>query len=267
MIRLFVGCAANGEDIESQIVLEHTLRKHCSQDIDITWMMLSRDEKSFFSGWKTDLWSTPFSGFRWAVPELCSFEGRAIYMDSDIIGKADLTELWNVPIDLGKVVVAKGGNEGWRFCVSLWDCSAARKYLPDADQFKGSATSHRSFVNFFKTNKEIVQSFSNGNWNCIDGENYPDIDHPQIKLLHYSSEAHQPQLKHALPRLAATGRKHWFDGEIKPHWRPEIQHRFDLELKNALLNGYRVENYEPEKLYGPYVKKSEKNYKSHQWAR
>lgn len=267
MIRLFVGCAANGEDIESQIVLEHSLRRHCSQDIDITWMMLSHNPSNPFYGWRTDLWSTPFSGFRWAVPELCGFEGRAIYTDSDIIGKADLSELWNIPIDLGKVVVAKGGEHGWRFCVSLWDCSAARNQIPSIEALKSNPNSHREMINKFKTHKRIVQPFSNGNWNCIDGEDYQSIDDHDIKILHYSSEAHQPQLKHALPRLSSSGRKHWFDGQIKPHWRKDIEIRFDIELSSALHSGYRIENYEPETLYGDYVKKSEKNYRSHQWAK
>ena len=65
-VRVFVGCAPNHEDAESQAVLEHSIRKHASLPVDITWMKLSRDPVSPFSGWNTELWPTPFSGFRWA---------------------------------------------------------------------------------------------------------------------------------------------------------------------------------------------------------
>lgn len=60
MIRVFVGCAANHEDAESQSVLEYTLRKYASDDLEITWMKLSRDPESQFycdiengRGWNT----------------------------------------------------------------------------------------------------------------------------------------------------------------------------------------------------------------------
>lgn len=42
-VHVFVGCAANGEDAESQAVLEYTLRKHSSLPVDIVWMRQSPD--------------------------------------------------------------------------------------------------------------------------------------------------------------------------------------------------------------------------------
>ena len=47
VIKLFVGCAPNGEDAESQMVLEYTARKHSSLPIDIVWMKHSNDPNSF----------------------------------------------------------------------------------------------------------------------------------------------------------------------------------------------------------------------------
>lgn len=265
-IKVFVGCAANGEDIESQMVLEHSLRRHCSRDVDITWMMLSRDPASPFAGWRTDLWSTPFSGFRWAVPELCGWQGRALYMDSDMIVRADIADLWDTEIRPGRIVVAKGGHEGWRFCVSLWDCERAADHIPFIGALKPQPAAHRKMVNYLRARPHLVQAFA-GNWNCIDGEDYVSIDDPDIRILHYSSEAHQPQLRHALPRLEAAGARHWFDGTVKRHWRPEVEALFDHELELAIEDGYSVDQYRPAVPYGAYVKKSEKNYRSHKWAK
>lgn|SRR5689334_13059719 len=268
MIRIFVGCAANGEDIESQAVLDHCLRKYSSEPLQIVWMRLSRHPLSPYSGWNTSQWSTPFSGFRWLVPSLCDFDGRAIYMDSDMIPRADIAKLWGIPFQEGKVVIAKGAADGWRYCVSVWDCAAARKHITPIERLKKEASGHASMVSYFRNNLKLVQSFPEGeNWNCIDLEDYKSINDPRIKIIHYSSEAHQPQLKHAVPRLAANGQKHWFEGQIKPHWRPELQALFDLELQEAIEEGRHPEQYLPDPLYGKYVKASTKNYRSHKWAK
>src|SRR5690349_3684211 len=117
MIRLFIGCSGNNEDLESQAVLEWSIRKNTKRETDITWMQLSRDPASpFYSdgphGWQTKFWTTPFSGFRWAIPELCCWEGQAIYSDSDVIFFADIGELWDQPFRDGKCVIAKGREHG-----------------------------------------------------------------------------------------------------------------------------------------------------------
>ena len=90
-IKLFVGCAPNGEDAESQMVLEYTAKKHSSMAVEITWM--KHEKEGFWSGWESQTWATPFSGFRWGIPAACKGKGQAIYMDSDMIIIGDLAEL------------------------------------------------------------------------------------------------------------------------------------------------------------------------------
>jgi hypothetical protein len=123
MIRLFVGCAANHEDLESQAVLEWSIRKHASEPVEITWMRLSRDPASPWSGWATERWATPFSGFRWAIPEVCGFEGRAIYCDSDVIFMADVAELVAAAIPAGSC----GARQGWRLVALLREPMGLRR--------------------------------------------------------------------------------------------------------------------------------------------
>ena len=112
-IRIFVGTPANSEDLECQAVYAWSLKKHHPQDdVDITWMMLSRDPNSFWysnpqakpkQGINTFGWATPFSGMRFMIPAACDFKGKAIYCDSDQMWIADVAELWNQPIPDGKV--------------------------------------------------------------------------------------------------------------------------------------------------------------------
>lgn len=269
MIRIFIGCAS-GDDLESQAVLEYTLRKHASQVLDITWMALSRDQASPFhangaEGWQTQRWSTPFSGFRWAVPSLCGFEGKAIYCDSDMICRADIAELWNQEFQTGKFVMAKGGEENWRFCVSLWDCAAARGHLFHERDLRSRPDAHQAMIARMKVSAG-VQPFD-GAWNVIDGEDFAALDNPRIKMLHYSAEDTQPHLKYAVTRLAEQGRNHWFDGRIRHHWRPEMETLFDTLLLEAKAAGYTPERYVPAAPFGPYRLQSHAAYKPHKWAR
>lgn len=255
MIRIFIGCAVN-DDLESQAVVEWSLRKHTSRPLFITWMQLSRDPASpFYSdgprGWQTQSWTTPFSGLRWLCPELCGFAGRAIYMDSDIIVFGDIGELWDTPIAPGKVVVAKGKQHGQRLCVSLWDCAAAREYLPTGAKLRDDPRMHRILMSRFAAQQEIVQEFEGGgDWNVLDLEPF-DLASPRMKALHYTGIPTQPQLRHALPRLKREGGRHWFGGVARQHPRPEVERLFDKLLAEATAHGFGIERYRREP-FGQY---------------
>ncbi|MCH6043866.1 glycosyl transferase, partial [Salmonella enterica] len=80
--------------------------------------------------WRTEKWSTPFSAFRWAVPAAAGFQGRALYMDADMLVLCDLAEIWDLPLDDGAIVAGRRDGDGWRSCVALWDCAGARAHLP-----------------------------------------------------------------------------------------------------------------------------------------
>ena len=270
MIRIFVGCAS-GDDLESQAVLEYSLRSRASRPVEIVWMQQSRDPASPYfvgkpDGWNTKAWSTPFSGFRWAIPEICGFEGEAIYMDSDMIVLDDIAKLWDQKFEPGKLLLAKGGDaDAWRFCVAKWNCAEAKNHLPPMSEFRPIRKGHADLKRKF-AGSTLVQRFK-GNWNCVDGEDYASLDDPDIKILHYSAEHTQPQLRHALPRLAAAGRSHWFDGTTKAHWRPDVVELFDRTLAEAKAAGYDPMNYEPKTPFGPYQLKSHAKYNGNRWSK
>jgi len=271
-IKLFVGCSPDGIDAESLAVLEYSARKNTKKDIEIVWMKLSKDPNSFWysnpetkEGWNTTQWATPFSGFRWAIPAYCNFEGRAIYCDSDFIFMADLDELWKQEFNDGKVVIAKGGENSWRYCSCLWNCETAKEYILPINKLRENEYAHQRMMNFFANNGNIVQDFK-GNWNCVDLENYKSPFYEDIKAIHYSSMQHQVHLKHALKRLESEGRKHWFDGKVEPHWREDLQELFDTFLEEAKQNGFTPENYFSNEKFGNIIKESQKNYQhAHEW--
>lgn len=229
-------------------------------------MSLSRDPTSpFYSdagkGWQTGNWYTPFSPFRFAVPALCGFEGRAIYADSDVIFMADIAELWEQKFAPGKCVMGKTAGKAKRLCVSLWDCASAMEFMPTTrfPDMKGEISRTRHEI------APAVQEYR-GNWNCIDGEDYESLDDPRIKAIHYSLESAQPHLRFAVPRLKKSGRKHWFNGKTRPHWRGDLVRLFDQLYADAILAGYSAERYMPKAMFGDYKIRSLENYGVHQWV-
>lgn len=242
MIRIFVGCSPNHEDAESQAVLEWSIRKHASETVEITWMKHSDDPKNFWHGWNSNLWATPFSGFRWGIPAACDYLGKAIYMDSDVIVLSDIAQLWHQKFNPGKVALAKGGGS-WRYCVSMWDCAAMEGVVFPIERLRKIATSHKEMVQYMASHSYMTQEFM-GDWNCLDGVGYNDFfKSNRLKALHYTDMRTQPQLQHAIPRLAAQGRKHWFDGQVIKHPREDVQALFNNYLVEAIDNGYTVAKY------------------------
>lgn len=246
MIRVFIGCAPDGADAESQAVLEHSIRSRCTGEVDITWMIATRRNGSLWSGWDMSRWATPFSGFRWAVPVACGYRGRAIYMDSDLVVLGDLAELFELHLKPGQVAAARNP---FRFCVTLWDCAAAKGHiLPLVDLQR--ADGHATQAKYFATHPGLVQNFGS-TWNYLDTEDRG----PFGKVVHYTDLSTQPQLNHALARLARDRKAHWYDGPRRPHPRPEIVELFEAEYAAARQAGFHVEQYLPAETYGQLSKR------------
>lgn len=242
-ILLFVGADGSNCDLESQAVLEWSVRKHASQPVSITWMQQAR--KGPWAKWNCGSGRTPFSHFRWSLPAVCEFEGRAIYTDSDFIFTADIADLWQQPIP--GVLLLKSPEGKLKTCSMLFDCAKAKGIVPTLDKLRADSNPNDRMLQYFRGEGRVHLSAYEGNWNCIDGESYPTLTDPRIKAIHYSRMEHQPHiLKYALPRLKAEGRSHWYTGEITEHPRAELQALFDGLLVEAIANGFPPEKYRVE---------------------
>lgn len=251
-IRLFVGCSANGEDAEAQAMLEYSVRSQTSRDVEITWMKLSRDPASPWysepnknAGWNTRGWATPFSAFRWAIPHVCNFEGRGIYVDVDQVFRADIGELNDQVIPPGKGILAKDGRT---HCVIVFDCAVMKRHLPPFEEQRRVEGRYRQIR---KSLENVTAKFKN-NWNCLDGERYASLSDPDIKLIHFTAVPTQPHLKWAIPRLKAAGLMHWNNCVAQPHPNRQVQPLVDKLWAEAQAAGYTVERYLPEEPFGSY---------------
>lgn len=271
MIHVYVAAAPSGEDAESLLVLEYSLRKNTkSAAVQIHYMKQSPDPSSKWAGWNTKRWATPFSAFRWAVPAAAAADGptRAIYCDSDFIFLSDVGDLWAQEFEPGKIAMVKGGTEGWRFCLTMWNVEEAMKIPELRDVFanKTDPDLHRRLNELMVTKYADRLQMFKGDWNNVDGEQKPAS---QIDALHYSSMCHQFHAKYAVARLTAQGRGHWFDDQVLPHWRQDLQDLFDTYYQEALATGMKVSDYDPGKVLVPIVKESQKGYSNrpaHSWV-
>lgn len=268
-IKIFIGCDPNNCDLEQMMVLDFSLKKHTQASVELIWMQLSHDSSSFWysdpsqkQGWITEKWATPFSGFRWAIPEYCNFQGRAIYMDTDVIVLDDIEKLWNHAIDGSAIVAAKGGESTARLCTCVWDCEKAKSHIPPLDELKSNPDSHKNLMKMIKKEAFLVHPYQD-HFNCIDGEN---LTIEEIKILHYSDMGTQFSHKYSLPRLERNNVKHWFDGEIFDHPRQDLAAIFDQYYQEALDAGFKLEDYAIQP-YGEFSKASQKNYSGNKITR
>jgi len=240
-IKLFVGADGTNCDLESQAVLEWSVRKNTTRDVDIVWMQQAATGP--YSGWKCASGRTPFSHFRHSIPAMCDFKGRGIYLDSDFVLMADIGELWDQPIP--NVMLTKKSSKPHgklKMCSILWDCEKAKGHVPGLDRLKQMDDPQGTLHNYFKDNDHLVDR-PQGDWNAIDAAGYSTIYDPRVKAIHYSRMSTQVQLKHCIPRLAREGKTHWYTGEIAAHPMPELQELFDKLLVEATENGYGIERY------------------------
>ena len=102
-------------------------------------------------------------------------------MDVDMLNFRDIAELFDTDMQ-GAPLVCR---EGWRTCVSLFDCEKLKEILPPVEILKKDS----SFTN---RNARAIASYAlpiDPRWNCLDGENlFPE----DIWHLHFTSMPHQP---------------------------------------------------------------------------
>jgi len=182
-IKIFVG-TSEWEDKWIERILVYTLYQNTDRKLDITFL-----RPSMFEDWNTTSWGTPFTSFRYAIPELCNFKGRAIYMDCDQMNFRDIGDLYDT--DLGDCAFGMvwdtlnmnpkefAGTEyerGWfSDSVILIDCEKAQEYIEPISEIKECTWGYKNV--FQKTInspyrdkcEDTIIKRIDSRWNCFDG--------------------------------------------------------------------------------------------------
>lgn len=212
-IRIFVGTDARMGKAEA--VLEHSIRKHSSAPIEITWMRagdpgwdwnMGREPGHPYAG--GGAWATDFTCFRFAVPEVAGFQGKAIYLDTDMFVRRDIAEIYNLEL-----------KKPWSTCsqrtdVSVINCGAFKDkpWWPSIAKMKPTAHKIHHYIQILLKHQFLVMGAIPNQWDILDGRGF---NPKKTCLVHFTNMRTQPW-------------KPWPETFKYPsrHPCPEVEHEF-----------------------------------------
>jgi hypothetical protein len=169
-------------------------------------MRLSTDRASpWFSdpasaaGWRTERWATPFSGFAGRCPRSAASPAGDLHGHRHprprryrgCGGRRFPRPAW----------CWHARSASFRFCVSLWDCAAAKAHLPPLEALQRDPQGHARCTRYFEKHPHLVSNIDPA-YNSVDGDHQPA---DRIRMLHYSDMGTQFSHPRALARLASEG--------------------------------------------------------------
>lgn len=199
-VRVFVG---SGEaSLLERKTLIHSLRKHTRRPLELavfngTHNAIEREgrppvlaDMSLNVKYRN---YTEFSNYRWLIPALCGHQGRAIFLDSDMICLADIGEFFDAPMN-GCAMLAKAeaykGTAAWGMSAVLFDCSRCRfdleQIFSEVDQGRFTNTEFHQMAPRFLAVHPFQLGPIDPRWNSFDRR---DAD---TKLIHYTNLRTQP---------------------------------------------------------------------------
>jgi hypothetical protein len=136
--------------------------------------------------WPKRGWGTPFSGFRFAVPEFMGFEGRAVYMDADMLVLGDVAELLERPMSAGITCCHFSRTD-----VSVIDCAwfKDKSWWPRISEMKASGWRVFEYLRLLQPRNAISATLP-WEWNDCEGQIWTRSG--KSRLIHYTSVPHQP---------------------------------------------------------------------------
>lgn len=196
-IKVFVGSVA--ETWLPLKVLESSILRRTNSPVEVKplceWDHLIPDK------WQKRA-ATPFSFQRFLIPEICEHKGRGIYLDSDMILRTDIRELWEHKIPDGRKIIS---TPGWQTAVMLYDCNIedwSMEKLIGMLEWKRMRYGALMNLRGFPELKRCLDPM----WDCMDRPRREKIDRPEAKLMHFTWMPTQPWLydKHPKGHLWTT---------------------------------------------------------------
>ena len=104
MINIFIGY--DNKERVAYNVLSHSIIQNSTKPVAITPIALNNLKDDFVRE-RNNISSTEFSFSRFIIPHLMNYQGWALFMDCDMLMKADINELWRLRDDKYAVQVCK----------------------------------------------------------------------------------------------------------------------------------------------------------------
>ena len=188
-VRIFVG-ATEAQMIPTK-VLEYSIRKHASMTTEVFPLHRARVEIPQPKDARNRP-RTPFSFQRFLIPELAEHQGRAVYLDSDMLVFKDIRRLWMLPFEDAQLLTVKAqgfGRSKPQFSVMLMDCGALDWNIGEiVAQLDRHELSYEELM-FEMVLARGVRASIDGSWNSLDR-----FHEGRTALLHYTDMTRQPWL-------------------------------------------------------------------------
>jgi len=190
-IRIFIGTEPK-TNIPLK-VLKYSILKHTKSEIEFnelgghSWKYTKQAPLQIGTG---------FSLHRWYIPELCDYQGNAIYLDVDMLVFVDIAELFHINLQNGSVACCYTKNKWYEKAPAtscmLISCQKAKQQWQyytekqiiellqvDEKRKKYVALMHAQYVTPQPLEIDPL-------WNCFNNRK------PGCKILHYTKEDQQP---------------------------------------------------------------------------
>lgn len=190
-LRIFIGYDV--QEATNYHVLSHSILRNARSPVSITPVARHMLD-AIFTRKRGPLESTDFSISRFIVPWMCDYKGRALFMDSDMLVRCDIAELfelaaWGPPVCVCKheyipkgehkktgAVQTKYNRKNWS-SLMLFDGALCQRLTPHYVN-----TAHGLALHQFEWADDSVGSIPL-EWNWLVGE-YPE--NPEAKILHFT---------------------------------------------------------------------------------
>jgi hypothetical protein len=208
-------------------VLEYSIRKHASMSVEI--IPLHQNNIDIPKPDSKENWpKTPFSFQRFLIPELQSYSGRAIYLDSDMQVFNDIKELWIKEFNGNQVLTVKNLDENNRkpqFSVMLLDCEKLNWSIKAiVDKLNNGKLTYKSLMHEMVVADNVNDAIA-AKWNSLER-----FVPAETALLHYTDMNLQPWVSRDNP-LAYL----WFEDLFEAIDQGFIDTEY---IKNHIASGY-----------------------------
>jgi hypothetical protein len=199
-VKVFIG-SGEASLIERKVAI-YSLRKHTRRHLDIyvfngTHNAIElNDEEPVLSPMSLRIKYrnvTEFSLYRFLIPALCDYNGKAIYIDSDTVCLSDIGQLFDTPLDDADFLAKPDAYEGgqlWGLSVMLIDCNKCRfdleRIVHEVDSNQYSLSDFSLMDPKFLAHHPYKIGRLDPSWNVFDQWN------DQTKLIHYTNLETQP---------------------------------------------------------------------------
>jgi hypothetical protein len=242
-VRVYV--ATTDAQMLSTRVLEWSIRKHASLTVEVNPMHLSGIEIPTPKA-PGNRPRTPFSFQRFLIPALAGYQGRAIYLDSDMQVFKDIRELWTKPFGEADLLAAREpGSTGRKpqFSVMLLNCERLRWDIKAiVDELDRGDLTYEQLMYEMRVATHVAADIE-PEWNSLER-----FEEGRTSLVHYTDMNTQPWVALDNPLnflwtrdlLEAVGAGFITRSLVAEHIgkgyvRPSLLHQIDHGIEDSLL--------------------------------